>query len=80
MAVAGMSRDRILLLCHNEFSDADKLQVVQDLWDDISPESVPVFDWQKEKLAERQAHLSNNPTSGIEWPEMRRRIRRQYGR
>jgi putative addiction module component (TIGR02574 family) len=62
-----------------DLSDAEKLQLVQDLWDDISPESVPVYDWQKEKLAERQANLSKNPTSGIEWPEMRRRIGSRYG-
>jgi putative addiction module component (TIGR02574 family) len=63
-----------------DLSDAEKLQLVQDLWDDISPESVPVYDWHKEELATRQVNLSQNPTSGIEWSEMRRRIRSRYGR
>jgi len=31
---------------------AEKLQLVEDLWDDLAatPETVPIYDWQKEEL------------------------------
>ncbi len=65
-----------------DLSDSEKLQLVQDLWDDLSttPESVPVYDWQKEELERRKANLFRNPASEVEWPEVKRRIRSQYGR
>jgi putative addiction module component (TIGR02574 family) len=65
-----------------DLSDAEKLQLVQDLWDDLSgtPESVPVYDWQKEELAKRKADLAANPGSTSEWSEVKRRIRGRYGR
>ena len=65
-----------------DLSDSEKLQLVQDLWDDLSttPESVPVHDGQKEELERRKSNLLNNPASEIEWPEVKRRIRSHYGR
>jgi len=65
-----------------DLSDSEKLQLVQDLWDDLAtaPDAVPVYDWQKEELARRKANLLQNPASGIAWPEVRRRVRGRYGR
>ena len=65
-----------------DLSDSEKLQLVQDLWDDLSttPESVAVHDWQKRELEARKANLLRNPASEIEWPEVKRRIRSHYGR
>jgi putative addiction module component (TIGR02574 family) len=65
-----------------DLSPAEKLQLVEDLWDDIAsnPESVPIHDWQKEELARRKANLMNNPASGLSWDEVKRRIHARYGR
>jgi putative addiction module component (TIGR02574 family) len=65
-----------------DLSPAEKLQLVEDLWDDLAatPESVPVHDWQKEELARRKANLANNPSSGLSWEEVKRRVRSRYGR
>ena len=65
-----------------DLSPPEKLQLVQDLWDDLAatPESVPVHDWQKEELARRKANLMNNPASGLSWEEVKRRIRSRHGR
>ena len=54
-----------------------KLQLVEDLWDNIaeSPASVPVPDWQKEELDRREQSHHANPTSGIPWEEVKRHIR-----
>jgi putative addiction module component (TIGR02574 family) len=64
-----------------DLSDSEKLQLVQDLWDDLSttPESVPVYDWQKEELERRKDNLLQNPGSAVGWLELKRRIRRQHG-
>ncbi|AFY72123.1 addiction module component, TIGR02574 family (plasmid) [Thalassoporum mexicanum PCC 7367] len=59
-----------------ELSIAEKLQLVEDLWDSIaeSPEQVPVRDWQKEELAKRKANYLQNPDSGSSWEEVKQRI------
>jgi len=49
-----------------DLSPSEKLQLVEDLWDDLAaaPEAVPVHDWQKQELARRKANLLKNPASG----------------
>ncbi len=39
-----------------DLSPSEKLQLVEDLWDDLasSPEKVPVFEWQIEELERRK--------------------------
>ena len=65
-----------------DLSSAEKLQLVEDLWDDLAatPEAVPVHDWQKQELARRKANLQNNPASGLGWEAVRRRVRGRRGR
>jgi len=65
-----------------DLSPAEKLQLVEDLWDDLAanPSAVPVHDWQKEELARRKANLMNNPASGLSWDEVKQRVRTRYGR
>ena len=50
-----------------DLSPSEKLQLVEDLWDDLSatPDDVPVYEWQKQELARRKANLVKNPTSGL---------------
>jgi len=65
-----------------DLSPSEKLQLVEDLWDDLAatPEAVPVHDWQKEELARRKARLMTNPASGLTWEEVKRRARSRDGR
>lgn len=60
----------------------EKLQLVEDLWDDLAatPEAVPVQTWQKKELARRKASLKKHPASGLDWEEVKKRIRRHHGR
>ena len=48
-----------------DLSPAEKLQLVEDLWDDLAanPEDVPVHDWQIAELARRKANLQRYPDS-----------------
>jgi len=61
-----------------DLSPAEKLQLVEYLWDDLAgtPESVPVHEWQKRELARRKANLVKNPTSGLSWEDVKQRVRR----
>lgn len=65
-----------------DLSPPEKLQLVEDLWDDLAaiPENVPVHDWQLEELARRKANLKAQPASGLSWEEVQLRIRSRYGR
>jgi putative addiction module component (TIGR02574 family) len=60
-----------------DLSPAEKLQLVEDLWDDLtaSPDDVPVHDWQKQELARRKANLQRNPASAVSWEDVKRRAR-----
>jgi putative addiction module component (TIGR02574 family) len=62
-------------------SKAEKLQLVEDLWDDIAanPDDIPVHDWQKDELDRRKANLAANPESALTWDEMVRRVRARHG-
>jgi putative addiction module component (TIGR02574 family) len=65
-----------------DLSPAEKLQLVEDLWDDLAapPVTVPVHQLQKDELERRKANLMNNPATGLSWAEVQRRIRgRQSG-
>ncbi len=60
----------------------EKLQLVEDLWDDLAatPEAVPVYEWQKKELARRRENLKRNPASGLHWDEVVRKIRARHAR
>ena len=65
-----------------DLSPAEKLQLVEDLWDDLAAnsENVPIHDWQIREVVRRRANLEKNPSSGVLWEDVKRRIRNKYGR
>jgi putative addiction module component (TIGR02574 family) len=65
-----------------DLSPSEKLQLVEDLWDDLAatPDAVPIHDWQKEELARRKANLLRNPASGLSWEQVKSRVRGRHGR
>jgi putative addiction module component (TIGR02574 family) len=64
-----------------DLSPAEKLQLVEDLWDDLAatPSDVPIHDWQVEELARRKANLMSHPATGLSWEEAKRRVRTRHG-
>lgn len=64
-----------------DLSPPEKLQLVEDLWDDLAsnPDDVPVYDWQKQELARRKANLLSKPSSAITWDELKARVRGRHG-
>jgi putative addiction module component (TIGR02574 family) len=65
-----------------DLSRSEKIQLVEDLWDDLAmaPETVPIHDWQKQELARRKANLIENPASALPWEEVKLKIRARYAR
>lgn len=65
-----------------DLSPSEKLQLVEDLWDDLAatPEEVPVHDWQKQELERRKANLLKNRASASTWQDVLRRVRGGNGR
>lgn len=63
-----------------DLSPSEKLQLVEDLWDDLAatPQAVPVHDWQREELARRKALHAANPSAALQWEHVKRRIRRHH--
>lgn len=66
----------------SKLSAAEKLQLVEDLWDDLaaSPDAIPVHDWQREELDRRKAAHANDPSSGLTWEDVKRDIRARHER
>ena len=65
-----------------DLSPAAKLQLVQDLWDDLAVnlEDIPFHRWQEEEVDRRRAHLDAHPKSALTWDEVKQRTRARYGR
>jgi putative addiction module component (TIGR02574 family) len=57
-----------------KLSPSERLLLVQDLWDSLNPEDIPLTDWQKAELDRRKAVYQANPASGRSWEEVQRRI------
>ena len=58
---------------------AEKIQLVEDLWDDIalSSEDWPLSDAQKAELSRRIEDFERNPLEGMTWQEAKEQIRRR---
>jgi putative addiction module component (TIGR02574 family) len=65
----------------SSLSRAEKLQLVEDLWDEIAtiPAALPVLDWQKQELARRKAEYLQNPDIGNSWEDVKARISQRHG-
>jgi putative addiction module component (TIGR02574 family) len=65
-----------------DLSPAEKLQLVEDLWDDLAanPDDVPVHDWQEAELARRRENLKKNPAASLTWTDVKRRVQGRHGR
>ena len=59
-----------------ELSVAERIQLVQDIWDSIAqvPESLDLTQDQKEELDRRLENLQKNPSSAVPWEELKTRI------
>jgi putative addiction module component (TIGR02574 family) len=56
---------------------AERLQLVEDLWDSIAQEdaALPVADWKQDELRRRKERFQSRPNSGRTWDQVKRRAR-----
>lgn len=61
-------------------SPAEKLKLVQDLWDDLlkTPDEIPVPEGLLEELDRRKARLEADPSSASTWEDVKERIRERH--
>ena len=59
-----------------KLSVAQRIQLVEDVWDSIAaiPDAVPMTQHEKEKLDERLTAYHKNPSVGSPWLEVKKRI------
>lgn len=60
-------------------SPSERLLLVQDLWDSLSAEDIPLEQWQQDELDRRKAAYQANPGSGRSWEDVKRRIMERHG-
>lgn len=62
----------------SRLSPAEKLQLVEELWDEIAAneDRLPIPDWHRAVLKEDQARYAADPTEGSPWPEVKARLLR----
>ena len=58
-----------------KLSPEERLELLEQLWDSLSPEAVPMTDAQKEELDRRLDELDREGPVGIPWNEVLDRIR-----
>ena len=59
---------------------AERLQLVEDLWDSIVQEEadLPVTEWQREELRRRKERFQQHPSSGRTWDAVKQRARSDH--
>lgn len=60
-----------------KLSRAERLQLVEDLWDSIAleNEALPIPDWKANELRRRKERFTQNSDSGRTWEEVKQRAR-----
>ena len=74
MAMSNALREELFKL-----SAAERLELVEELWDSIADEdeALALTDEQREDLERRLAEADGDPTGGSPWEEVRERIRQR---
>jgi putative addiction module component (TIGR02574 family) len=59
-----------------ELSVAERIQIVEDIWDSISqnPDQLPVSEAEKLELDKRLANYEKNPDEGVEWETLKKNL------
>ncbi|MGH9867004.1 MAG: addiction module protein [Candidatus Polarisedimenticolia bacterium] len=54
-----------------QLSVEERIQLVEAIWDSVTPESLPLTDAQRQELDRRLAEFRKDPKVGRSWPEVR---------
>jgi putative addiction module component (TIGR02574 family) len=53
----------------------ERLELIEHLWDSLTPQDVPLTEAQQEELQRRLERLERDGVSGRPWDEVERRVR-----
>ena len=61
-----------------DMSVAERIQLVEDIWDSIAsvPESLSLTEAERMELDRRLEAYAQNPTEGISWDELKKKVRK----
>ncbi len=61
-----------------EMSVAERIQLVEDIWDSIAavPESLPLTEDERKELDRRLEMHAQNPDESIPWDELKKKVRK----
>jgi putative addiction module component (TIGR02574 family) len=59
-----------LLTQAKQLTPADRLELIEELWQSLNPDEFPVTAAEKSMLDERLADLAENPSSGRSWEDV----------
>ena len=61
----------------DQMTTADKLRVIEEVWDDLcrNPADVPSPSWHEETLRERESRVESGDAEFIDWSQAKREIR-----
>ena len=61
----------------DQMSTADKLRVIEEVWDDLcrNPADVPSPAWHEEVLREREARIESGEAEFVDWAQAKKEIR-----
>jgi putative addiction module component (TIGR02574 family) len=69
----------VMPLAIDQMTIEEKLQIMEALWNDLCQheEAVPVHDWQKEILDERERLIEKGEAQFLDWEDAKQRIIRE---
>lgn len=59
-----------------QLSVAERIQLVEDIWDSIAlkPDDIPLTDMERQELDRRLLSYKENPNEGVSWDELKQKI------
>jgi len=59
-----------------ELSVAERIQIVEDIWDSIrqNPDEISLSETEKQELEKRLENYEQNPSEGIEWEALKKNL------
>ncbi len=60
----------------SKLSPEERIELAFDLWDSLTPETVPVPAWHLEIVRERLAEYERDPENTVPWEEVKASFRR----
>lgn len=69
--------DAMLISQVKDLSAAERLELIEAVWETLAPEDAPVTGREKSLLDARIADAENNPDDQSPWSKVRERLRRQ---